>query len=74
MGLRPVAAATRIRRDELCTFLQARSLLYSKRAAILRSWNYRRAHSRSGVLSRRLPRLPLHVVKLRDWFSHIWKK
>src|SRR5213594_4421981 len=77
MGLRPVAAATRMRRDELCTFLQARSLLYSKRAAILGSWNSPHAHSRSGLVLPRSLRLRVRSLSSRGWFSRIlnrWRR
>src|SRR5437588_12238237 len=77
MGLRPVAAATPIRRGELAYSLQARSLLYSKCAAILASWKSPRAHSRSGLVLPRSLRLRLRSPSSRGWFSRIlnrWRR
>src|SRR5213592_811939 len=71
MGLRGGAAGTGVRCDERCTLLNAISLLYSKRAAILGSWKSPHAHSRSGPVLPRSLRLRVCSLTSRGWFSRI---
>src|SRR5438105_1824847 len=75
--MRPGPATGPIRRGELAHSLQARSLLYSKRAAILGSWKSPHAHSRSGLVLPRSLRLRVRSLTSRGWFSRIlnrWRR